>query len=269
MKYKIIQILKLVFNVLNNPRNAYIYYELFRITKIKRYKKFNTKILNKNITVLDSKSFLATYREIFQHEIYKFKTNAEIPLIIDCGANIGLSVIYFKQQYPNSKIIAFEPDEKIYNILNNNIQSFDFKNIQTIKRGISNKECEINFFQEGADGGRIAQKDDENNITKIKTTRLINYLQQPIDMLKIDIEGSEYEVLLDSQEYLKNVKNLFIEYHSFYKKEQKLDEVLNIIKKAGFRYYIGPSGTPLHNPLYKRVVELSMDIQLNIFAYRK
>jgi len=88
-------------------------------------------------------------------------------------------------------------------------------------------------------------------------------------MLKIDIEGSEYEVLLDSQEYLKNVKNLFIEYHSFYKKEQKLDEVLNIIKKAGFRYYIGPSGTPLHNPLYKRVVELSMDIQLNIFAYRK
>jgi FkbM family methyltransferase len=39
------------------------------------------------------------------------------PYIIDAGANIGLSIIYFKKKYPNSKIVAFEPDKLIFNIL--------------------------------------------------------------------------------------------------------------------------------------------------------
>ncbi len=125
------------------------------------------------------------------------------------------------------------------------------------------------FFSEGADGNRIALKEDKKNITEIKTTRLIHYLDNPIDFLKIDIEGAEYCVLQDCKDALGKVQNLFVEYHSFVNQEQKLDEILKILKKAGFRYYINQSGTSLHSPFIQKKSDLSMDLQLNIFAYKK
>src|SRR5688500_10055596 len=49
-------------------------------------------------------------REIFVREIYRFETDIRNPVIIDCGSNIGLSVLYFHKSYPGARILAFEPD---------------------------------------------------------------------------------------------------------------------------------------------------------------
>src|SRR3954451_17433365 len=72
--------------------------------------------------------FLHGLNEIFIDEIYKINLpqNARI---IDCGAHIGLSVLYFKKISPTSFITAFEPDEQNFNLLKQNIQSFQLKNI--------------------------------------------------------------------------------------------------------------------------------------------
>lgn len=43
-------------------------------------------------------------------------------LVLDCGSNIGVSVIRYKQLYPQAKTIAFEPDPTIFNVLENNIR---------------------------------------------------------------------------------------------------------------------------------------------------
>ena len=51
---------------------------------------------------------IKTYEELFLDEIYRFQTNNEKPVIIDCGANIGLSSLYFKSIYPNAILHAFE-----------------------------------------------------------------------------------------------------------------------------------------------------------------
>lgn len=269
MKYKILQIFRLILKIINKPSSFQINYGLYKISKIKRYQKFHTTVIGKDMKVADSKSFLAAYREIFEHEIYKFHTHSDNPLIIDCGANIGLSVIYFNKLYPNSKIIAFEPDEKIFKILEYNTSSFSVKNLELIKKGLSNTKDVTIFFSEGADGSRIAIKEDKKNITEIKTTRLIDYLDNQVDFLKIDIEGAEYCVLQDCKNALSKVQNLFIEYHSFVNQEQRLDEILKILKIAGFRYYINQSGTSLRSPFVQKRSDLSMDLQLNIFAYRK
>ena len=45
--------------------------------------------------------------------------------VIDCGANIGMSITYFKRLYPKSKIIGFEPDPKIFETLKKNIRVVD------------------------------------------------------------------------------------------------------------------------------------------------
>jgi hypothetical protein len=60
-----------------------------------RYTPISTSILGKPLNLVDGKSFYYSYREICEDEIYKFISNKPNPLIIDCGSNIGLSILYF------------------------------------------------------------------------------------------------------------------------------------------------------------------------------
>lgn len=88
-----------------------------------------------------------------------------------------------------------------------------------------------------------------------------------IDFLKLDIEGAEFEVIASCKEYLKNVKNLFIEYHSLPTEKQRLHELLQIVQEAGFRYYMKEAWENLKYPFVNRNPAM-FDLQLNIFAYR-
>ena len=74
-------------------------YQLNRVKKMPRYKKASVSINKKRIVFIDSLSFFYQYRDIFQDKIYNFKSKSESPRIIDCGSNIGLSVIFFKEKY--------------------------------------------------------------------------------------------------------------------------------------------------------------------------
>lgn len=243
--------------------------ELFDdLKKIPRYTAAKTVLLGKNIEIADAPSFFSMYREIFKKEVYKFKAKTNKPYIIDCGANIGLSVIYFKKLYPESEIIGFEPDKRIFDMLKNNIKSFGFSNVQIIQKALWNKEEGTFFSSEGADAGRLADKNEKTNQTTVMTTSLRSYLERPVDFLKIDIEGAEMVVIEDCADLLINVKNLFVEYHSFGDKEQKLDVLLGMLKKAGFRYYIYNFGSLSHHPFEEKKTYLGMDMQLNIYACR-
>lgn len=243
-------------------------YKILRNTP--RFKELKINFFNHPIKIADSASTLFLNNEIFGLEIYKFNTNNLNPLIIDCGANIGLSIIYFKNLYPNSKIIAFEPDKKIFNFLEFNIKSFNFNNVELINKGLWKEENTLKFFSEGADGGRIAIEDDSNNIISIETLKLSSYLKNnKVDFLKIDIEGAETDVLIECQEYLKNVENIFIEYHSFSNERQRLSSILKILEDNNFRYYIEHIGVKSKYPFCNITNYVGFDNQLNIFGYRK
>lgn len=238
------------------------------LKELPRYTAAELEIFGKKIKIADFASFRFTSNEIFNKEIYKFKTALKKPYIIDCGANIGLSIIYFKKLYPEAEIIGFEPDQKIFDMLENNIKSFGFNNVQVIQKAVWDKESEEDFFSEGADGGRLSKDDKDKKIIRVDTVRLRKYLEKPVDFLKIDIEGAEYEVLNDCRDMLGNVRNLFVEYHSFSDQEQKLSEILKILKKAGFRYYIHHVGILSPHPFEEKRSYAEMDMQLNIYACR-
>lgn len=242
-------------------------YKLLR--NIERFIEVSVNFCQTPIKAPDAASLLFLNHELFGLEIYKFNSVKKDPLIIDCGANIGLSIIYFKKLYPESKIIAFEPDKKIFDYLKFNIESFQFENIELINKGVWKEEAILEFFSEGADGGRVAQKHDVNNIIQIQTVKLSSYLKNnQVDFLKIDIEGAETEVILECEKYLCNVENIFIEYHSFINKNQTLSIILNILEKNGFRYYIEQIGIKSEKPFTKINNTNSFDNQLNIFGYK-
>jgi len=240
---------------------------------IPRFQPYETIFLNHKIYVHDHDSFLLGIQELFTQgkNIYRFHSSKENPYIIDCGANLGMSIIFFKSIYPNSRIRAFEADPHIFSFLEKNVKSFGLKDVELINKAVwKNSEEPLTFWVEGGAGGRI-EKEKNNSAAKfiqVTTTRLKDYLNEKIDFLKIDIEGAEFDVITDCSDLLYNVDNLFVEYHGFEKTEQNLHNLLSIFQKAGFRYHIKETFTS-PEPFINQRINDGMDLQLNIFCYRK
>lgn len=270
--------IKLIKHILKSVTNSSYRYEqialqqkqkeVARLNQYARYVPAITTIFEKKIKLTDAASFLFIYDEIFNKQIYKFETASPRPRIIDCGSNIGLSIIYFKQLFPNATVIGFEPDANVFEALAYNIQQFGFSDVDLKQKGVWDKETTLRFFAEGADGGRVALASDKEKISEIKTERLNDYLSEHIDFLKIDIEGAETKVMLDCAGNLKNVDRIFVEYHSFANEKQDLHDLLKTLSDAGFRYNIQHIGVFSHTPFITIQTSLNIDNQLNIFAYR-
>jgi FkbM family methyltransferase len=208
------------------------------------------------------------YRAIFEDHIYEFSTKPGSPLIVDCGANIGVSVMWFQQQYPQARIIAFEPDSELFAVLSENLQRCcSAHSINLINAAVwSDDSNELVFKCEGADAGRVVDGSTAKHKT-VRAERLKTHLHEPVDLLKIDIEGAELAVLKDCKEQLHLVRNLFVEYHSFVDQPQLLDELLLLLRESGFRYWLDAE-VKRYRPMLNHISHLGMDLQVNIYAVR-
>lgn len=229
-----------------------------------RFKQKVIMLCGHDFTIADSLSFHGNYREIFIDQIYNFSSESSRPTILDCGSNYGTSIVYFKSIYPQSKIIGVEADPDIYHILNENIAIRKYEDVTLINKALSTSKAPVCFYSEGADGGRIFTNQNAKNIHQVNTIDLDDLINEPIDFLKMDIEGAESEVIPSSRK-LGSVRNLFIEYHSFTKSTQELDRVLGKLTSEGFRYYIHTQFCS-DRPLIEEKLNIGMDLQLNIFA---
>lgn len=239
------------------------------LLKIPRYTETFINFDGFPLKIPDSASFLFMFKEIFQENIYKFKTSNSKPYIIDGGANIGLATIYLKKLYPSAEIIAFEPDPNIYKILKNNIEVFNFKDVVLLQNGLWNEDKTMLFMAEGADGGIVADVDISVLAQeKIEVISLKPYLKRTVDFLKLDIEGSETIVLRDIEEDLGMIQRIFIEYHSFVNQSQSLNEVIDILTKANFRLHVSSPGLSNKSPFMGLKVYNNMDMQLNIYGFK-
>jgi len=242
-----------------------------RLLRLPRYQIGYSNLLGSNIKFTDGTSFFYTVNEIFHKGIYQFENHGK-PYIIDAGANIGLSIMYFKKMYPDAIIDAFEPDKNVFEVLVRNINELQYLNVTLINKAVWNSETTMTFISEGADAGRLHGESlkPEQNVAAVNVAavRLRPYLERQVDFLKIDIEGAEIVVLKDCLDLLMNVRNLFVEFHSFVNKPQLLSELLMILENAGFRYYVESGGLKSKKPFVERNTYLGMDLLLNIFAYR-
>jgi len=255
-----------IYQFLFNKKFRILSLEKARLRKKTRYREGESTLLTRPLKYVDANTCYYGYLDIFEKEPYKFVAETENPYIIDCGANIGLSVIYFKTLYPGASIDAFEPDPGIFKVLTANVRNFGLDKVSLHQSAVWDRSGTVNFNQEGGMSGRITKPGD-SNYASAAATRLKDWLDKPVDFLKIDIEGAEHAVLLDCAEKLGWVKNLFIEYHSHVSETQKLDEILKILTTSGFRYHLHEAYTVRH-PYMEKGDMLGMDLQLNIYAVR-
>lgn len=228
---------------------------------------YHHRLFNKTVWFHRGSEYLHGIREIFLDEIYKQSLHDK-PFIIDCGANIGLSVIYLKQNYPDAQIIAFEPDEQNFELLSKNIESFGFKDVVLREEAVWIADTTLQFSNQGSMGSKVVSGPGVN-FKEVAAVRLKNFLDRKIDFLKIDIEGAEYRVVNDLGDNLRFVQNLFIEYHGDFNQNSELTNLLNLITAQGFNFYIKEAASVYNTPFYRTRSELiQYDIQLNIFCFR-
>lgn len=226
----------------------------------------STKLFGHTVHFTTPLEFLHGIREIFVEELYRQSLQPK-PLVIDCGANIGLSIIYMKQCYPEARIIGFEPDDTNFRLLEENMRSFGYKDVSVRKEAVWVENTELNFADTGSMSSRI--EEDESVKTKlVKAVRLRDLLTEPVDFLKIDIEGAEYTVIRDIRDKLQLVKNIFLEYHGNFNQSGELSNIFIWLSEQGFSYYIKEASNVYHTPFDRGRRVSGYDVQLNIFCFR-
>src|SRR5262249_26507133 len=159
----------------------------------------NQKRLGFNVFHPDPGGISFLYREIFARQNYYFRAETDSPLIFDCGANIGMSTLYFKWLFPKSRIRCFEPDPYTYQILNKNIANNRLELIKTFQCALWDEEKKLDFFIDSKrPATTVMSAFPERGVTQaieVSAEKLSNFISESVDFLKLDVEGAETRVV--------------------------------------------------------------------------
>jgi FkbM family methyltransferase len=218
-----------------------------------RYKEINGKkntiisqeIFGFKVHAYDYTTLLFLFREIFLSKDYYFGSDQTKDRIVDCGANIGMSVFFHKYFHPQAEIIAFEPNPSAFELLKLNVEANHLKNVSCIQKAVSNNEVPVNFYVNEDKGSLLSsvRSDRGGDISiEIETTLVSKYLDTAVALLKIDVEGAEWLILADLKANagkLEKVQHVILEYHHKINGEpSRLVGFMAYFEECGFEYNI-------------------------------
>ncbi|SDN44385.1 methyltransferase, FkbM family [Desulfonauticus submarinus] len=186
---------------------------------------------------VDLHSLFFELEQIFKKEIYKFYSNSKKPVIIDCGAHIGLTSIYFARLYPSARIYSFEADQDIFKVLEYNISYNKIKNIKIYNKAVWIHNRGVYFCQKGNDSGYISNKSSHALVPSLKLKEFLDNFDK-IDLLKLDIEGAEFEVLKDIDDSIDKISTAIVEVHKLNEKKTLLSDIFKVFERGDFRYVL-------------------------------
>lgn len=172
---------------------------------------------SKPIFLRNNTTDITMFHQVIYNLDYNFDYGFEPKVVLDCGANIGLASVYFKNKFPASKVISIEPEQSNFDLLVRNTQEYD--NVFCLKYGLWNATCHLNIEDKGLGNcGFIVSETDACGPHTIKAITISEIMQQYnldlIDILKIDIEGSEKELFESGYEnWLPKTRVIIIELH--------------------------------------------------------
>jgi FkbM family methyltransferase len=180
-------------------------------------------------------------------------------IVIDAGAFHGWFAIYAAKKAEAGHVYCFEPDKQNINMLKENIELNNLKNITIVEEVLAGKTGFVNFFETGDVASRIieslANSGPNNTIKRLPSISLADFCSREkikkVDFLKMDVEGAECDILSRSKEFIKNnVEYLAIaSYHPISDKDKGLTSTLlePMLKDMGFRV---ETNYPTHQTTY-------------------
>ena len=153
------------------------------------------------------------YDEIFISNEYDIDLG-DPKFIVDAGAHIGLSSVFFASRYPKATVIALEPEPTNFATLLKNTK--DFPNIRPLQAGLWSKKTHLRIEDANVPtwSFRVLESASREGIPAVGIADILSdFKATRIDVLKIDIEGAEFEVLNHSASWIDSVQTLIIELH--------------------------------------------------------
>jgi FkbM family methyltransferase len=159
---------------------------------------------------------VATFEHVFIDDEYGFSLTRQPSIIIDAGANVGVSAAYFTLRYPMAKIVAIEPEPSNFAMLKKNAQLFP--QIIPVNAALWSHEGLVDVKDSGSGHwGMYTTECQEVAGTTVPATTLQALMQklriQYVDVLKVDVEGAECEIFKDATPWINRVGVICAELH--------------------------------------------------------
>jgi len=185
--------------------------------------------------------YIQLFIENIDERVSDFKANKG-DVIFDIGSNIGLFAL--KQAWrigAKGKIWAFEPNAFVFRRLIKNLRENNITNTVTIQKAVTSKTGKIKFVVNAnitPKGKPLHVREiskNKNIIMEVESVTLDDFVLEnnirKINLMKIDVEGEEYEVLKGaSQRTLFITEKIVLEYHS----EELKEKLIPLLKDKGF-----------------------------------
>ena len=182
---------------------------------------------------VDPKQLRVQFEEIFIGRQYAFSSDRPDPVIIDCGGNVGLSAVWFKLNYPECRLTVYEADPDLAKISEANLKRAGFEDVLIRYEAVWVANTTVAFCKTGDDSGKIVSESS----TCYPAVDISEHLPNQVDLLKLDIEGAEFQVLdkLCETQAIQRVERLICEFHLWRDKTEDLLAVLTRLKGSGMQ----------------------------------
>ncbi len=155
---------------------------------------------------------------VFFRNHHAVKLDPAPRVVVDVGANVGLTTIDFARRFRKARVLAVEPEAKNFALLEKNVRRY--RRIEPVHAALwsanepvafSNGDAEFDSFRFGR-----SEADRSDSVRGVTLDRLMDeHGLERIDLLKIDIEGAERQVFADPSAWIDRVDVMIIELHDF------------------------------------------------------
>lgn len=205
--------------------------------------KFTVPGLRHPIGVRPDTSDLNAFTQVCLERDYEITLAKPPRLIVDAGANIGLTSALFANQFPEAKIVAIEPMAENVGLLAENVRPYP--NVQVLHAAVWNRSGTVNLVTHddsnkflGHWGIRVREGPTFDASKAVRAVTILEVLINSgfpvIDILKIDIEGAEVDIFnKDARLWLSRTNVLIIELHDRFRPGCR-EAVHEAMKSFGF-----------------------------------
>jgi FkbM family methyltransferase len=141
---------------------------------------------------------LAALDEVLAGGAYELPGLGDVEVVVDLGSHIGASIAYFRERYPEARIVGLEPDPATFAKLEANVAALDGVTVQ--RRAVAAADGESVFYAAPYTlaSSLVAERAGSRPVT-VPTVTLDHLIEEHglerIDLLKLDVEGSEHDAL--------------------------------------------------------------------------
>lgn len=200
-----------------------------------------SKILHSFFANSSPKTLDIVYSEVFEELEYDIDVNNDAPLIFDCGAHIGVAAVFFVTKYPNSKILAFEPNPSSVVYFRQNASRYLESNQITLHQVALGAKSEIVQLSPTKEAGSLLASTHfkyAGPSVPVQCHTLSSYLNEhtKVDLIKVDVEGAEWDIIQDliDSNSLNKIDNLVVEFHERPEDSGKTNTFVSLISSHGY-----------------------------------